>query len=191
MKLSQNGLDLIKSFEGVVLSAYKAVDTELYWTIGFGHYGPDVKQGQRISNLEAEQLLRKDVVKFENEVNKHVKIAINQNQFDALVSFTYNVGGNAFANSTLLKLINKKDFVGASKEFARWNKSSGVVLKGLVKRREAERVLFVKPVPKKLKVDGIAGKETIKELQRFLKVKVDGDLGKETIKALQLFLNNN
>lgn len=146
MKISQVGLNLIKSFEGCVLTAYKPVQAEKYWTIGYGHYGADVKQGSSITAKRAEELLRGDLTRFENAVNSKVKVAINQNQYDALVSFTFNVGEGALQTSTLLEKVNAKDFKGASNEFGRWVKGEGgITLAGLVRRREAERLLFVKP----------------------------------------------
>jgi GH24 family phage-related lysozyme (muramidase) len=144
MDLSQNGLDLIKEFEGLKLTAYKALKTEKYYTIGYGHYGSDVKEGQKITKAQAESLLKKDVTRFVDAVNEGVKTELNQNQFDALVSFTYNVGESAFKKSTLLEKLNKRDFEGAVKEFARWNKSGGKVIQGLINRRKKEQALFSK-----------------------------------------------
>ena len=93
MRISENGIELIKRFEGCRLVAYKAVKTEEYYTIGYGHYGADVFKGMTISQLQAEEYLKKDLEKFENYVNKYVTtFSPNQNQFDALVSFTYNCG---------------------------------------------------------------------------------------------------
>lgn len=147
MKLSTAGKKLIHGFEGLRLKAYKAVPTEKYWTIGYGHYGSDVKEGMEIDKKKAEEFFEKDIARFENAVNEYVKEEINQNMFDALVSFAYNVGVSAFANSTLLRKLNGGDYVGAANEFARWNKSSGKVLNGLVRRRTMEADLFRKAVP--------------------------------------------
>lgn len=147
MKLSNAGKKLIHGFEGLRLKAYKAVPTEKYWTIGYGHYGSDVKEGMEIDKKKAEELFEKDIAKFEKAVNDSVTQEINQNMFDALVSFAYNVGVTAFKKSTLLKKINGGDFIGASEEFKRWNKSSGKVLNGLVRRRTMEAELFRKAVP--------------------------------------------
>lgn len=142
MKTSTNGINLIKNFEGCRLTAYKCPAG--VWTIGYGHT-KGVKKGQKITKEQAVNILQDDLKTYENGVKKAVKIDLNQNQFDALVSFTYNVGLGAFRTSTLLKKLNKKDFTGASKEFPRWNKANGIVLKGLVKRREAEKILFITP----------------------------------------------
>lgn len=148
MKISNVGLTLIKNFEGLRLKAYKVVESEKHYTIGYGHYGADVKKGQVITNTQAEQLLMMDLEKFVKAVDEAVKVKLNQNQFDALVSFTYNCGITAFKTSTLLIHVNAKDFVKASKEFKRWNKSGGKVLGGLVTRRDRECKLFIKPIPK-------------------------------------------
>lgn len=144
MKISKNGIDFIHQFEGLRLKAYKVLESEKYYTIGWGHYGSDVKFGQTISRQKADDLFDKDIDRFQKAVNMFVKVDINQNQYDALVSFAYNVGTGALQTSTLLEKLNKGDYEGASKEFARWNKSGGKVLAGLTKRREKERQLFMK-----------------------------------------------
>jgi GH24 family phage-related lysozyme (muramidase) len=147
-KTSQNGINLIKEFEGCVLHAYKPLPTEKWLTIGYGHYGSDVKQGQTITQAEAEELLKKDLKRYEDGVNAAVKVAINQNQFDALVSFSYNLGIYAMTHSDLVGFINKGDFKAASAEFPKWCHAGGKVITGLVRRRNEERELFDKPVPK-------------------------------------------
>lgn len=141
LKISQNGINLIKQFEGCKLTAYKCASG--VWTIGYGHTA-GVKQGQAITQAQADNYLKSDLTKYENYVNNYVKVPLNQNQFDALVSFTYNCGGGALKNSTLLKKLNAKDYTGASSEFLRWNKSKGKVLTGLTRRRKAEKALFDK-----------------------------------------------
>lgn len=144
MKTSDKGIAFIKSFETLRLQAYKPVRTEKYYTIGYGHYGPDVIPGMVITEPEAEALLQTDLVDFEICVNRSTAgWNLRQCQFDALVSFTFNVGVNAFQNSTLLKLIKQ----GASEkairdEFARWCYSDGRVLKGLQRRRQAEADMY-------------------------------------------------
>ncbi len=148
MKLSNNGLSLIKSFEGVRLTAYKAVSSEQYYTIGYGHYGPDVKKNMKITQTQADEYFKKDVARFEKAVNDNVKVPLNQNQFDALVSFTYNCGAGALQRSDLLKLLNQGKYKEAADQFDLWNKSSGKVLAGLVKRRAKEKELFLKDLPK-------------------------------------------
>lgn len=146
MKTSQNGVDLIKSFEGLVLHAYKPLDSEHEYTIGYGHYGSDVRATDKITKSEAEELLKKDLKKYEDYVNDYVTVKLNQNQFDALVSFCYNLGGGAFQHSTLLIKLNRGDYKGASNEFQKWVNAGGKKLAGLVKRRLLERDLFLKPV---------------------------------------------
>jgi len=139
MHTSQKGLDLIKSFEGLRLSAYKCPAD--VWTIGHGTTA-GVKPGQTITKERAEELLREDVERFEAQVLRLVKVPLSQGQFDALVSFTYNLGAGNLSNSTLLRLLNAGDYAGAADQFDRWNKAGGKVLAGLVRRRAAERALF-------------------------------------------------
>lgn len=139
-ELGEKGLALIKSREGCKLKAYTCQAG--VWTIGYGHTG-DVKPGQTITQKQAEELFKKDLKKYVNAVNKLVKVSLTQNQFDALVSFTYNVGIGAFQNSTLLRKLNAKDYAGASNEFARWNKAGGTVSNGLIARRKEEKALFL------------------------------------------------
>lgn len=140
MKTSQKGIDLICSFEGFQSKAYICPAGVL--TIGYGHTGPDVKKGMVITQQQGKELLAKDLARFENAVNSTVKVPINQNQFDAMVSLAFNIGANAFAGSTLAKKINAKDYAGAAEQFPRWNKGGGKVLTGLVRRRAAEKLLF-------------------------------------------------
>ena len=144
MKTSQKGIDLIKRFEGCSLTAYKCPAGR--WTIGYGHTN-GVEKGQKITKKQAESFLKEDIEFYEDGVNKYVSAPLTQNQFDALVSFTYNVGLGAFKTSTLRQKLNAGDYTGAAKEFPRWNKSSGFVLNGLIARRKAEKELFEgKPV---------------------------------------------
>lgn len=136
MKTSKKGIDLIKSFEGCRLTAYKAVPSEQYYTIGYGHYGPDVSPGTTITQDQAEILLGADLRKYEQAVDK-IPIQLNQNQYDALVSFAYNCGiGN------LNKLVSGRDLQQIADALLLYNKSGGHVLEGLARRRRAERDLF-------------------------------------------------
>ena len=144
MKIDKYGENLIKKFESCKLTAYKVDKNEKYYTIGWGHYGPDVKKDMKISMEKAEVLLKNDIRYFENIVNSYVKVPITQSMFNSLVSFTYNVGGGAFKKSSLLKYINKLQFKKASNEFKKWNKCGGKVLNGLVKRRELEKIEFLR-----------------------------------------------
>lgn len=139
MHTSQKGLDLIKSFEGLRLSAYKDVVGVV--TIGYGTTS-GVKMGDTITKERAEELLREDVARFEAQVLRLVKVPLTQGQHDALVSFVYNLGAGNLSNSTLLRLLNAGDYAGAAAQFDRWNKAGGKVLAGLVRRRAAERALF-------------------------------------------------
>jgi lysozyme len=139
MKISETGLHLIKSFEGLKLTAYLCPAN--VWTIGYGTT-KGVKAGQAITAAKADELLAADVRQFEDAVNDAVTVNLTQGQFDALVAFAYNVGAQALRKSTLLKLLNAGDAAGAAKQFSRWNKAGGKVLTGLVRRREAERKLF-------------------------------------------------
>lgn len=137
---SADGLDLIKHFEGLRLDAYLCPAG--VWTIGYGHTS-GVKKGDKINLDTAIAYLQSDLRKFERIVTDLVKVPIQQYHFDALVSFSYNLGGGALADSTLLKRLNAGYFEEAADQFKRWNKAGGKVLDGLTKRRTAERMLFV------------------------------------------------
>jgi len=141
MKISDKGLSLIKEFEGCKLTAYKDIVGVL--TIGYGSTGTHVKEGMTISQERAEALLREDVLRFEQCVNKLVKVELTQNQFDALVSFAFNLGCGNLGSSTLLKKLNARDYQGAADQILRWNRAGGKIVNGLVRRREAERTLFL------------------------------------------------
>lgn len=137
MKTSQTGINLIKKYEGCRLQAYKPVPTEQYWTIGYGHYGPDVKPGQMITQAEAEALLGIDLKKYEQAVKSTTPFAMNQAQFDALVSFAYNCGvGN------LKKLVLGRTAPQVADAILKYTKAGGKVLPGLARRRLEERDLF-------------------------------------------------
>ena len=143
MNISQNGIELIKKFEGCRLEAYKCPAGIL--TIGYGHTGSEVHLGQKITQEQAEKYLKQDITIHSNNVSRLVKAPLNQNQFDALVSFEYNVGYGNFASSTMLKLLNQKKYTEAAAQFGRWVYANKKVLQGLVRRRAAEKELFVKP----------------------------------------------
>ena len=142
MKTSAAGLDLIKGFESYSATAYLCPAKVL--TIGYGHTGSDVKPGMRITVQRGMELLAQDVNRFERAVNRLVTVPLTQGQFDALVSFAFNVGEGAggLQTSTLLKKLNARDYAGAAAQFNLWNKSKGKVLAGLVRRRAAERKMF-------------------------------------------------
>lgn len=139
-KMQTVNYEIIKDFEGLRLEAYKCPAD--VWTIGYGHTNK-VKQGDVITAGEADVLLALDVQEAERAVNAYVDVDINQNQFDALVSFVYNLGAGNFKLSTLLRKLNEGDYLGAANEFERWNKAGGKVLNGLVRRRKAESNLFI------------------------------------------------
>lgn len=140
-RTNANGLLLIKSFEGLRLHAYR--DAVGIWTIGYGTTR-GVRPGMQISEAEAEKFLQQDLTRFEQSINEAVEVPINDNQFSALVSFTYNVGSGAFRSSTLLRLLNQRQDVRAvADQFPRWNRAGGRVLAGLTRRRNAERALFL------------------------------------------------
>ncbi|MBS1800266.1 MAG: lysozyme [Acidobacteria bacterium] len=134
------GLALTKQFEGCVLTAYQ--DQVGVWTIGYGHTGTDVKQGLTITEDQASILLAADVAWALTCVNKFVTSNINQNQFDAMVDFVFNLGCASLGQSTLLRLVNAGDFSDAAPQFLRWNRAGGKVVAGLTKRRQAEMNLF-------------------------------------------------
>ena len=140
-KTSQDGVNLIKSFEGLRLTAYR--DPVGVLTIGYGTT-TGVSSGMQITQSQAEAYLKQDLAKFEQAVKDDVTVPLNSSQFDALVSFTYNVGEGALTSSTLLRLLNQGDYQGAANQFARWNKGDGgAELAGLTTRRKAEKALFL------------------------------------------------
>ena len=145
MQISDKGSSLIKQFEGLRLTAYQ--DSVGVWTIGYGWTQPvdgkPIRPGMTIKEETAERLLRTGLVGYESDVSKLVKVKLTQGQFDALVSFAYNLGARALSTSTLLQKLNAGDYAGAADEFPRWNKAGGKVLPGLMRRREAERALFL------------------------------------------------
>ncbi len=138
--ISQAGIDLIKHWEGFRSNAYLCPGN--VWTIGYGHT-KNVYQGMCISKAQAEELLKEDLKHFENAVRKFVTVKLNQAQFDALVSFTFNVGVYAFKKSTLLRLVNQGSFKGAANQFDRWVYANRKKLPGLIKRRAEEKQLFL------------------------------------------------
>lgn len=145
MNVSAKGLELIKRFEGCRLTSYK--DVGGVWTVGWGTTGPHVGPGLTITQAQADTWLQEHVDKFAAGVRDLLKVAVNQNQFDALVSFSYNVGLSAFQSSTLLRLLNDgADVSVVASEFLRWTKVDGKVIEGLKNRREAERELFLTKV---------------------------------------------
>jgi lysozyme len=144
MKISDAGIDLIREFEGCKLTAYPDPATGGDpWTIGYGHTGPDVFSGLKITEDEAISYLRRDLETAEKCVNGCVKVTLTQEQFDALCSFVLNVGCGNLRKSTLLVKINDGDDVGAAEEFLRWDRAAGKQMAGLTRRRNAERERFL------------------------------------------------
>jgi lysozyme len=205
-QFSQAGIKLVAKLEGCILHEYK--DSAGVPTIGYGHTG-GVYEGQRITQAQADELLRKDLAKFVDRVNKFVKVPINQNQFDALVIFDFNTG--SLGTSTLLKKLNAGDYKGAAAEFDVWNKITNpntgkkVVSQGLVNRRNAEQALFNTPVPATPVAKPVVAKHTasvvpypnheitkgstdhdnVKRIQRALGITADGDFGNGTFNAVK------
>lgn len=145
LTISENGLSMIASFESFEPKAYYCPAGVL--TIGYGHtgtnaQGQELQENDTVNHEQAMRLLYEDVLWAEDAVNEQ-RLHLTQNQFDALVSFVFNVGATAFAQSTLLKKLKSCDFEEAADEFLRWNKAGGKVLRGLTARREAERDLFL------------------------------------------------
>jgi lysozyme len=139
MKYSKDGLALTEQFEGFRDTAYQ--DVAGIWTIGYGHT-LGAHPGQTCTQDQATQWLLGDIAEAENAVNLMVKIGLTQEEFDALVDFTFNVGIGAFQHSTMLRMLNSNDIEGAIGEFDKWDEAGGKVVAGLLRRRDAERALF-------------------------------------------------
>jgi len=139
LKTSQEGISLIKSFEGCELTAYRcSADVP---TIGYGHTA-GVSDGDTCTQEEAESMLAEDLVEFEDYVKNYVESELQQNEFDALVAWTYNLGPANLKESTMLKELNSGNFEEVPRQMKRWNRAGGEVLDGLIRRREAESRLF-------------------------------------------------
>ena len=139
MQISEKGTSLIKHFEGCRLEAYQ--DSVGIWTIGYGTI-KGVKEGDKINQNEAEHLLQEEMPEYEGYINDMVEVPLEQNQFDALCSWVFNLGPNNLKSSTLLKVLNEGKYDEVPEQVVRWNKAGGEVLEGLKKRREAESLLF-------------------------------------------------
>lgn len=140
-RINQAGLDLVKAFEGFRGTAYQ--DAVGVWTVGWGST-QNVRPGMTVTREQAERLLRKDLADAEAAVARLVKVPLTDNEHAALVSFAFNLGQGNLAKSTLLRKLNAGDKAGAANEFLRWNRAGGKVLRGLTRRREAERALFLR-----------------------------------------------
>ena len=195
MKTSTAGINLIKQFEGCRLTAYKPVKEEKYWTIGYGHYGPDVTPGMVITQAQAEIMLGIDLQKYEQAVERYTPFPLSQTQFDALVSFAYNCGAG-----NLQQLVKNRNALQVADAMLRYNKAGGKVLNGLTKRRQTEHDLFCKDLilpwggnpytePTKnvrLNSKGNDVRWLQVELNRYgYKLIVDGIAGAKTIEALK------
>lgn len=139
-RYSEAGLALTRSFEGMRLQAYQ--DSAGVWTIGYGHTGADVTPGRKISEFEAEALLRADVAASVTCVQRAVEVRITQAQFDALVDFCFNAGRGNFVRSSLLRYVNQENFGAAAVQFGLWVNAGGKKVDGLVRRRAAEAAMF-------------------------------------------------
>jgi lysozyme len=143
MKTSAKGIDLIKEHEGIRLVAYPdPASGGKPWTVGYGStHG--VRPGMRITQQQAEDMLRNDLVAFEDVINAHVKVTLTQNQFDALMSFIYNIGAHGFIGSSVLSKLNGGDTKGAADALLLWDRAAHHVVPGLLARREDERAVFL------------------------------------------------
>jgi|TARA_A100000172_G_scaffold80509_2_gene70270 lysozyme len=139
VRTSGQGVALIKKFEGCELKAYQC--SANVWTIGYGHTR-GVKEGDEISADKAEYILLEDLIEFEKYVDQLVTVSLNQDQFDALVAWTFNLGPTNLKESTMLLRLNEAQYDDVPAQMARWNRSGGEVLEGLNRRRKAEGLLF-------------------------------------------------
>ena len=139
-KISETGVALIKKWEGCRLKAYQC--SAQVWTVGWGHT-KDVGRNTVISQEYADELLIQDLRIYEEAVNKYVKVPLTQNQFDAIVSLSFNIGIGAFQKSTLLRVLNRKDYAEAANQFLVWKYAKGKIVQGLINRRADERKLFL------------------------------------------------
>ena len=139
MKISDEGLSLIKHFEGCELKAYRCAANVL--TIGYGST-KGVTEDMEITQEGAEELLQEEMHEYEGYINDMVKVPLEQHQFDSMVSWVFNLGSGNLSSSTLLKKLNNSEYDEVPAQIKRWNKAGGKVLDGLIRRREAETLLF-------------------------------------------------
>lgn len=177
MTISKKGIELIKLFEGFRGKAYKAVSTEKCYTIGYGHYGSDIKRGQTITAAQGEQLLTNDLKKFEAKVNEYSnRYNFNQNEFDALVSFAFNIG-----SIDQLTDNGKRTRADIRAHWLEYNKSGGKVIKGLTTRRTKELELFNTPVTADIVKANDAGADKVNskltELDKLVRDTIAGKYG--------------
>ena len=141
MHTSLNGIELIKTNEGCVLTAYQPLVGDP-WTIGWGSTGPDVHEGLIWTQDQADARLMQDIGHCEDEINRCVTVTLTQDEFDALVDFVYNLGPGALESSTMLHLLNEGDYQGAAGQFDLWDHAHGRVVADLLRRRQSEQNLF-------------------------------------------------
>ncbi|WP_340616469.1 lysozyme [Xenorhabdus entomophaga] len=143
MEISENGINKLKSYEGLKLKAYPDPATGAEpWTIGYGHT-KGVKPGQVITAQQAEAFLHQDLLPIYDAIHRLVKVSLTQGQFDALCSFIFNLGIGNFTYSTLLKKLNAGDYQGAAREFLKWDRANGREIPDLLRRRESEQQTFL------------------------------------------------
>ena len=140
-KTTENGINLIKGFEGFSSDPYQ--DVAGVWTNGYGHTHGVTQDTLPVSDEEATINLQDDLFLAEDGVSTYVAVPLNDNQFDALVSFTFNLGSGALEHSTLLKKLNAGNYAGAADEFGKWVYAGGHIVNGLIARRAKERELFI------------------------------------------------
>lgn len=174
MKISENGLNLIKRFEGCVLHAYKCVPSEEYYTIGYGHYGADVRPDQTITQETADNMLKDDIRRYETLVNIYQSVYnFNQNEYDAMISFCYNIG----TLNQLTQNGKRTKYEIANAMLLYVHDSAGNELEGLVNRRKAERELFFTPCDNPGNIwDNFSGTSTINDIVKSI---LAGDLGND------------
>jgi lysozyme len=203
MQTSDQMRHLIEGFEGCRLEPY--ADAVGVWTVGFGHTGHDVYQGcDPITQQQADQLLAADLQRFEHAV-AGMAPTTSQQQFDALVSFSYNLGEGALRGSTLLRLHNEGNYTGAAGEFSKWNHAGGQVLAGLTRRRAAEAACYANGVygsdassstaagttsTQPILRRGSSG-DAVSALQTKLGITADGQFGTHTDATVKQFQTNN
>lgn len=186
MKISNNGKNLIKKYEGCRLKAYKPVTAEQYWTIGWGHYGADVYKGMEITQEQADKFFDEDIKGTEKSVNQICSyLNMNQNQFDALVSFCYNCGTGNLTRLTANKARNAKQIAEHITAYTRG--ADGKVLPGLVRRRNEEKELFLKVIEEKIIVEEeeeVVKYKTIDEIPEWGRPTIEKLVNMEIVKGV-------
>lgn len=196
-QINDTGLKLIEGFEGLYLHAYHgAADRPGLWTIGFGHTSeagpPPVVEGMTITRQQADDILRADLAKCEADVERLITVPLNDNQFAAIVSFTFNCGSGALQNSTLRRKLNAGDYASVPGSLMMWVNANGVRVQGLVTRRQAEGALFMSQ-PSPIASSAVKPDDpdaTAREVQHALNengygpLDEDGDIGPQSLNAI-------